>query len=125
MFLDLLRIRASSTLFRLRSADDIKARLHFHNTGAAQEPTLIVGQLNGEGYPGANFRSLLYVINVDKTAHQLDIPAARGHGYVLHPVHLAADAADSRPAQLARFDGDAGVFNIPARSAVVFVELGQ
>jgi len=125
MFLDLLRIRSSSTLFRLRSADDVKARLHFHNTGAAQEPTVIAGQLNGEGYPGAKFKSLIYFINVDKTSHQLDIPDARGHGYVLHPVHLAADAADSRPAQLARFDPAAGAFNIPARSAVVFVETAQ
>ncbi len=125
MFLDLLRIRASSTLFRLRSADDVKARLHFHNTGAAQEPTVIAGQLNGDGYPGARFKSVMYFINVDKTAHQLDIAAARGHAYVLHPVHLATHTADSRPAQLARFDPGVGVFNIPARSAVVFVESAQ
>ena len=125
MFIDLLRIRASSTLFRLRSAADVKARLHFHNTGAAQVPTTIVGQLNGEGYPGANFKSVMYFINVDKTAQVLDIAAARGHAYVLHPVHLAPHAADPRPAQLARFDSGTGVFNIPARSAVVFVEPGQ
>ena len=35
-FFDLLRIRASSSLFRLRSGDEIARRLTFYNTGPSQ-----------------------------------------------------------------------------------------
>ncbi|MBA5608244.1 DUF3372 domain-containing protein [Duganella sp. FT3S] len=121
-FRDLLAIRASSTLFRLRTADDIKRRLHFYNTGSQQQPTVIVGHLDGEGYPGARFKSLTYLINVDKVAHTLAVPQERGRAYVLHPVHLRAVAADQRPARAARFDRATGTFAVPPRCTVVFVE---
>ncbi len=52
-FRDLLAIRSSSTLFRLRTAADIKQRLRFHNTGSGQVPTVIVVHLDGAGYAGA------------------------------------------------------------------------
>ena len=119
-FRDLLRIRKSTTLLRLRTAEDIKARLSFLNTGSAQEPTVLVGRVNGAGYPGANFDELVYLINVDKTDKQLNIPALAGHALELHPVHTAAAAADKRAA-LAGFDRATGRFSLPARTAVVFV----
>ncbi|MBA5686591.1 alpha-1,6-glucosidase domain-containing protein [Rugamonas apoptosis] len=121
-FRDLLAIRASSTLFRLRTADDIKRRLRFYNTGAQQLPTVIVAHLDGAGYAGARFKSLTYLINVDKVAHTLAVPQERGRAYVLHPVHLRASAADQRPARAARFDSATGTFAVPPRCAVVFVE---
>ncbi len=37
-FLDLLRIRSSSTLFRLRTGDDVEARLSFPNSGPDRCP---------------------------------------------------------------------------------------
>jgi pullulanase-type alpha-1,6-glucosidase len=121
MFRDSLKLRASSTLFRLRSADDIKLRLKFFNTGSTQNPTLLVGHLDGVGYPGAGFRELLYFVNVDKTAQQLTVPSERGKPYVLHPVHRADDAADKRPALQARFESATGYFSVPARTALVYV----
>jgi pullulanase/glycogen debranching enzyme len=119
-FRDLLKIRKSTTLLRLRTAEDIKARLSFLNTGSAQDPTVLVGRLNGVGYPGANFDELVYLINVDKTAKQLTLPALAGRALELHPVHTAATAADKRAAQ-ASFNGATGGFSLPARTAVVFV----
>jgi pullulanase len=119
-FRDLLRIRQSSTLLRLRTAEDIKARLSFLNTGSGQEPTVLVGRLHGVGYPGANFDELVYLINVDKTDKQLTLPALAGRPLELHPVHTAAGAADRRAA-LAGFDRATGRFSLPARTAVVFV----
>ncbi|MDD5335686.1 MAG: DUF3372 domain-containing protein [Rhodoferax sp.] len=121
MFRDLLKLRASSTLFRLRSSEDIMVRLKFLNTGAGQNPTLLVGHLDGTGYPGAGFRELLYFVNVDKTAQQLLLPSEQGKPYVLHPLHLAAGAADQRPVLQARFESASGRFSIPARSALVYV----
>jgi pullulanase/glycogen debranching enzyme len=121
MFRDLLKLRSSSTMFRLRSAADIKARLKFFNTGSTQNPTLLVGHLDGVGYPGAGFRELLYFVNVDKIAHDLLVPSEKGKPYVLHPVHLAKDAADKRPALQARFKAETGRFSVPARTALVYV----
>jgi pullulanase/glycogen debranching enzyme len=121
-FRDLLAIRSSSTLFRLRTARDVEQRLHFYNTGAQQVPTVIVGHLDGAGYPGAGFKSITYVINVDKVAQQVAVDAEQGRRYMLHPVHLRGGAADQRIARDARYDAATGSFAVPPRSAVVFVE---
>ncbi len=120
-FRDLLRIRASSTLFRLRSADDIRRRLRFPNSGAGQVPTLIAGHLDGTVYAGARFTEILYFVNVDTHARELVLPDERGKAYVLHPVHRAAGVADRRPVDAARYDARSGRFSIPARTAVVYV----
>jgi len=120
-FNDLLRIRSSSTLFRMRSADDIARRLTFLNTGPGQQPTVIAAHLRGDAYPGAGFREVLYLVNVDTEAHVLTFDDQRSKNFVLHPVHRAADAADRRAAEQARYDADSGRFSVPARTAVVFV----
>jgi pullulanase/glycogen debranching enzyme len=116
-FRDLLAIRASSTLFRLRTAEDIKQRLRFHNAGPSQEPTVIAAHLDGKGYPGAAFKGICYFINVDKVAHSVTIDAEKARRYRLHPAHRA----DAR-ARAAAYDSATGTFSIPARTAVVFVE---
>ena len=119
-FRDLLRIRASSTLFRLRSAEDIKQRLRFRNTGAGQNPVLMVGHLDGAGYPGAGFKEVLYLLNADAKAHMLQLPEEAGKAYVLHPVQRSPAAADTRVRE-ARYQSTRGRFSVPARTAVVYV----
>lgn len=119
-FRDLLRIRASSRLFHLRSAAEIEQRLSFYNTGSAQEPTVLVGHLDGQGYPGANFKEVLYLINVDVNTQPLKLDALAGRAFELHPVLAAATAADPR-AKAATYDRASGQFSVPARTAVVFV----
>ena len=121
-FRDLLAIRSSSTLFRLRTAADIKQRLRFHNTGSGQVPTVIVAHLDGAGYTGANFKSITYLINVDKVAQRVTVDAEKNRRYQLHPVHTNMAAADKRVALEAKYDATSGTFAIPPRSAVVFVE---
>jgi pullulanase/glycogen debranching enzyme len=120
-FRDLLAIRAGSTLFRMRSAEDVKRRLRFFNVGPRQEPTVIAAHLDGRDYAGAGFAGLRYFINVDKAAHVVVDPQAVGKRLRLHPVHTAATAGDKRAAT-AGFDSMKGSFSIPARTAVVFVE---
>ena len=122
-FRDLLKIRASTTLLRMRSAADIKSRLSFYNLGSAQVPTVLVGYVNGtqpSAYPGAGFKELVYFLNVDKVPQSLTIDALKGKALVLHPVHTAASAADKRAAT-ATYAAGTGAFTIPARTAVVFV----
>ena len=120
-FRDLLKIRAGTTLLRLRTAADIQQRLVFHNLGSNQLPTVIAATVDGAGYTGANHRKLTYVMNVGTTAQTLTVPAAAGQAYVLHPVQAAATAADRRVATEARFDNATGAFTVPARSVAVFV----
>ena len=120
-FIDLLRIRSSSTLFRLRTAADVEARLSFPNSGPEQVPEVIAGHLQGQGYPGAGFGEILYLVNVDLGPHQLELPSERDKRYVLHPVHRAPGAADRSAAEAARYDPSTGRFTVPARTAVVFV----
>jgi pullulanase-type alpha-1,6-glucosidase len=120
-FLDLMRVRSSSTLFRLRSATDVHERLRFLNTGPGQVPEVIAAHLRGDGYPGAGFREILYLVNVDLEPHSLAFDTERGKRYVLHPVHRDPGAADRRAAEDAHYDPPTGRFTVPARTAVVFV----
>jgi pullulanase/glycogen debranching enzyme len=120
-FRDLLKIRASSTLFRMRSADDIKARLKFLNTGSGQNPVMLAATLDGTGYAGAGFKRVVYIVNVGTSTQVLTVPSELGQTLELHPVHAAAGAVDTRAAA-ARFDSATGRFTVPARTAVVFVQ---
>ncbi|RYE74266.1 MAG: DUF3372 domain-containing protein, partial [Oxalobacteraceae bacterium] len=119
-FRDWLRIRASSSLFRMRDARDVHRRLSFRNVGPAQQAVVIAAHLDGEGYPGARFREVLYLVNADKHARTVEFADERGKAYVLHPVLAEAGAADAR-ARRAHYASTEGRFTVPARTAVVFV----
>ena len=112
-FRDLLKIRASSTLFRLRTAGEIKQRLRFYGT----EPTLIGAHLDGRGYAGAAFKGISYFINVDTVAHSISVAEEKGKTYHLHSAHTS----DQRVAA-AKYERASGTFTIPPRTAVAFVE---
>jgi pullulanase-type alpha-1,6-glucosidase len=120
-FLDLLRIRASTPLFRLPTSAEIVARLKFYNTGSTQIPTLQVGHLDGQGLSGAVFRELVYLINVDKVPQEIRVGAFIGKAFKLHPVQASSNAADQRVTKEALFDSTSGFFRVPARSVSVFV----
>ncbi len=120
-FRDLLAIRKSSTLFRLRTAADVKLRLTFPNSGAGQVATVMAGHLDGTGYTGAGFAEVLYLVNVDKVAHDLVLAAEAGKPWVLHPVQDSATAADQRPRTQAAYASATGTFTVPPRTAVVYV----
>jgi pullulanase len=120
-FMDLLRIRTSSSLFRLQTADEVASRLTLHNTGPAQTPTAVVGQLDGRGVPGARFAEVLYAIHVGKEPLSLDLPTLKGRAYKLHPVHLAPTAADKRPAEQSSWNAATGKLTLPPRTALVYV----
>ncbi len=117
-FKDLLKIRASTTLLRLRTAADIRARLRFHNLGSGQVATVLAGHVDGAGYAGANFAELAYFINTGLADETVAVPALAGKAFELHPVH--ATGTDRRAAA-ATYAAAGGSFTIPARTAVVFV----
>ncbi|MCE2657148.1 MAG: DUF3372 domain-containing protein [Rubrivivax sp.] len=119
-FRDWLKLRASTTLLRLRTAADIQSRLSFHNTGSTQVATVLVGHVNGAGYAGAGFRELVYLVNVDTQPQTVTVDALKGKAWTLHPALASPTAADTR-AKAATVDSASGRFVLPARTAVVFV----
>jgi hypothetical protein len=121
-FRDLLRIRASSSLFHLQGAREVQARLDFPNTGPEQEPAVMVAHLEGRGLAGARFAEVVVLVNVDVRAHSLALPTLKDKAFELHPVHTAPRAADPRPAREARYEAASGRFDVPPRTAVVFVQ---
>lgn len=121
VFLDLLRIRASTPLLRLSDAGEITRRLRFHDTGPAQQPGLIVGRLDGQGRADAVFERLLYLVNVNEAPATVTLPDEAGVAWRLHPVQSGSKAADQRVAREATVSAGQGRFVVPARSAAVFV----
>jgi pullulanase len=119
--LDLLKIRASSSAFRLRTTAEVRRRLTLLNTGAQQLPTLMLGHLDARGLEGGGYTELLYAINADTRAATITLPTLQGRRFVPHPVHTAAGAADPRPARDARWSADTGALTVPPRTALVYV----
>jgi pullulanase/glycogen debranching enzyme len=115
VFRDQLRIRASTPLLRLTSAAEIQARVSFPGSGPGQNPVLIATRIDGRGRPG--YKALMTLINVSPTAQVLTLPEEAGARWVLHPVQRWGP--DERVRREARFE--AGRFEVPGRSAVVFV----
>ncbi|MBP6765849.1 MAG: DUF3372 domain-containing protein, partial [Rubrivivax sp.] len=99
----------------------VSQRLTLLNTGPGQIPTLMVGHLQGRGWPGAGFAEVLYFINSDVQAARLTLPSLQGRPFVLHPVHRSPNAADPRAATQAHWDAATGTVQMPPRTAVVYV----
>jgi len=122
VFEDLLAIRQESTLFRLRSAQDVIERLKFHNVGPDQVPGMIVMEIDGNDpgkYKGAQYKGVVVVFNVDKTARTIAVPALKGRKLKLH--RIQRNGSDE-VVKAADFDGNRATFSIPARTAAVFVQ---
>ena len=70
-------------------------------------------------YPGAQYRSVVVLFNVDKAPKTVSFPELRGARLSLHKQQRKSlDAV----VQGAAFDPASGSFTIPARTAAVFVE---
>lgn len=121
--MDLLKIRQSSGLFRLSDAAEINQRLRFFNTGAQQNPALIVMQLDGSNLPGEAYRRIVVIFNSADTAQMIQIPELNNLPLQLHPVHQNTVAGDRRITQEARYDAAHAGFYVPKRSITTFTEM--
>lgn len=116
----MLRVRKSSALFRLRTAEQIQQRVRFHNTGPGQIPGLIVMTLRDDGAEKLDERYDLIValFNAAKERQTIvvqDLPDA----YLwLHPV--LAESGDPLVRQ-ATYDPAAKRFSVPGLTTAVFV----
>ena len=122
-FTEMLAIRNDSTLFRLRSGQDVIDRLAFYNVGPQQQTGLIAMSIDGQNprpYRGAKYKRVVVFFNVDKVTKNLTIDAMRGKLLLPHPIHWFS-RSDPLP-RSASFNRNTGAFSIPARSTVVFIE---
>lgn len=118
MFRELLQIRYSTPLFRLRTAAEVELRVEFYNTGAEQVPGLIVMSVSDGICAGADLDpahdGVMVLINAAPEARSFEIEGAAG--YALHPVQAASVDPVVAGATFA-----AGAFTVPGRTAAVFV----
>lgn len=120
VFREMLRIRYSTPLFHLQTAEDVQARVIFHNTGAEQIPGLIVMELSdgvGENLD-PQYARVVVIFNADDGAVDFHAEAFEGAAFELHPI--LAGSADA-VAQTSTFDSASGTFSIPALTTAVFV----
>ncbi|HUS95088.1 MAG TPA: pullulanase-type alpha-1,6-glucosidase [Patescibacteria group bacterium] len=120
-FQRLLRIRRSSPLFRLQTAEEIQARLAFLNTGPQQIPGLIVMSLSDVGQaenldPQADM--ILVLFNATPKEQEFILPDDLAEiDFGLHPEQaLLSDST-------LRGEANGGVVHLPARSTTVLVAL--
>jgi len=121
-----LAIRQDSSLFRLRTAQDVAERLRFYNTGPQQVPGLIVMSIDGQQprrYEGARYKMVAVVFNVDKVGKSIAVPELAGRKLAVHRIQLNADGG--RNTRVGNYNPEGGKFTVAARSAVVFVEEAQ
>ncbi|BFI23877.1 pullulanase [Marchantia polymorpha subsp. ruderalis] len=123
---ELLKIRFSSPLFRLKSANAIQARLKFHNTGPAGVPGVIIYSIeDGEkGKPGltqldSRYRNVIVIFNARPTQVKTEVQTFKARSLSLHPIQAASQDEIVRTST---FDSKSGTFSIPARTTAVFVE---
>jgi pullulanase-type alpha-1,6-glucosidase len=120
-FQEMLRIRKSSSLFRLRSGMAVRERVRFHNTGPDQIPGMIVMSLTDVGLPGnldPDYDLIMVVFNATKEEKRFNLIALQGIPIELHPIQRASH--DS-VVKAATFDRTTAVFSVPARTTAVFV----
>ncbi|RZA04907.1 MAG: DUF3372 domain-containing protein [Proteobacteria bacterium] len=113
-FLDLIRIRKESPLFRLRTGDEINARVHFLETelGSAQPPGLLIMEVVDEA-AGANldprFTRMLVALNV--TNETMNFSHASFTGANLEKLYGKGAFAQ---------EGGSGALNLPPRSITIW-----
>jgi pullulanase-type alpha-1,6-glucosidase len=122
-FIDLLEIRKDTSLFRLRTAQDVMNRLRFHNTGPQQIAGLIAMTIDGQRHDDARYKSVTTFFNVDKVAKDITIAELKGRNLKVHKVQRKSHS--DALARTAAFDRTTGSFRIPPRTTVVFVENGN
>ncbi len=123
VFREWLTIRRDEPLFRLRTADDVMARLSFHNTGPEQLPGVIVMMLRDDlpDMPsvGGESARLLVVFNASPRRASVSVPEAAGLPWLLHPAQSGGvDAETLRGAYLTTANGRV---TVPALSTAVFM----
>nr|WP_211092026.1 pullulanase-type alpha-1,6-glucosidase [Vibrio agarilyticus] len=117
-FLELLKIRSDSELFRLPSAQEVMARVDFRNVGKDQTEGLIVMSIDDGKSAGGDidtkYDAIVVVINATKDEQTPKIAGAEG--FVLHSIQQQSADGTVKEASFAD-----STFTVPALTTAVFV----
>ena len=117
--LEMLVIRKTSGLFRLRTADEIKKAVSFYNVGPNQTPGLIVERIvNPEKFCFPVSQAVVLVNATPQTQTFTDL-AFKRQPLQLHPVQAVSNDPVVRTS---KFQGATGTFTVPARTTAVFIQ---
>lgn len=125
-FLNLLRIRYSSPLFRLRTANAIQQRVCFHNTGPSLVDGVIVMSIEDghEGFPGLPqldpiYSFIVVVVNAGPEEVSFVSPSLQSRSLQLHPILVTSS---DELVKSSTYEASSGCFVVPRRTTAVFVE---
>jgi hypothetical protein len=118
-FEEVLSIRKSSPLFRLRTAADIQQKVRFHNTGTSQQPGIIVMSITDEQAADGTTHAVI-VFNAQDEQQTLALAEYEDRDMRLHPV--LTHSTDPLVRQSA-FNKATGEFSVPARTTAVFLNV--
>jgi MYXO-CTERM domain-containing protein len=119
-FEEMIRIRKSSEVFRLRTGGDIERRVRFENTGPNQLPGLIVMTIEGDKFARlGEYEQAVVLFNGADEEQRVTVASLKGARLELHPV--LKDSTDPIVRGTA-FDPGTGSFTVPARTTAVFVQ---
>lgn len=115
MFLDFIKIRSSSPLFRLRTADDIIKRISFPNAGAQHQAGLVVMKIdNSDLAIDPAIKQVVVVFNNGASPQAFAYEGAKQ--FKLHPVQVKGADAVVKTSK-----ANAKGFTVPAFTTAVFV----
>ncbi|XWS66234.1 hypothetical protein CRYUN_Cryun05aG0182100 [Craigia yunnanensis] len=125
-FTNILRIRYSSPLFRLRTANAIQERVRFHNTGPSWVPGIVVMSIEdgNKGVPGLSqldpiFSYVVVIFDACPTEASFISSTLRGRTLQLHPIQVTST---DEVVKNSSYEASSGCFIVPARTTSVFVE---
>ena len=122
VFKEFLSIRRDSKLFRLNTAEEINARVGFHNIGRTQSQGLIAMSIDdGTGLVDLDpaYDAIVVIVNGSDTEQSHTIATATG--FSLHATQLASVDPVVATSSFAEGEGE-GTFTVPARTTAVFVK---
>jgi pullulanase-type alpha-1,6-glucosidase len=117
---EVLAIRRSTRLFRLRTAEEVTARVRFHDPGPASVPGLVVMSVaDPEGTIDPRHPLVVALFNAGDEAATFALPELRWRKLTLHPVLAGSSDPVVRESHFVR---PKARFWIPPRTTAVFWE---
>jgi pullulanase/glycogen debranching enzyme len=119
---DLLRLRHSTELFRLGSADLIEQKVTFPGSGPDATPGVITMSIDdraGRTDVDRKLDGVLVVFNASPDAATVEVPELAGRGYALSRTQARGTDAVVRQTT---WDRAAGTVTVPARTVAVLVD---
>ncbi|MFZ6027951.1 MAG: pullulanase-type alpha-1,6-glucosidase [Chloroflexota bacterium] len=124
-FIEMLQIRKSSPLFRLRTAEEVCQRVRFFNTGPGHIPGLIVMAIDDNApFPDLDLQVDLIVVffNAENTPVRYTFCELENADLYPHPIQ--ANSLDP-VVRAASIKSDRYTFIIPGRTTAVFIGKGK